>query len=727
MRPTSETADLEFRFPLDGTDRIIGRDHACDLRLSGVGVSRRHALLRCDSNRPLIIDSDSTFGIRLDGIPLNEGVLENGSLLTIGIRQFRVDLGDESIRLKAVEVAESEMTVSQVSEEIRIGRAPENDICLNHPMVSRFHALVRKTAEGLVIADQGSSNSTFVNGQAVGNAVLNDGDVVHVGPYRLYVSGGALERADDPNRIRIEVVNLGVRIKGKALLDDLSMTVEPGAFLAVLGVSGAGKSTLSRVLSGQLSPTSGRLYMNGFPMERFRGALLKGIGYVSQTVLLRPELTIWETLVEQALIRLPHDSTNGERLVRAGEILDLVELGDVRDSRVGSLSGGEARRLHIGVELLASPALVILDEPLAGLDPGLVKRLMDLFRRICDRGHTLVLTTHTLERIDLCDRVVFINSGKLLYSGAPEGLCDHFGEENLARVYEKAAALKNSYKQSEWMLSEQETAISVSPPSVQQKRDVIQLLSLKSRAGSVFRQFKMLLSRYMKIHLRDRRNMILLLAQAPLIALLLGLVYRGEMTSLPVSFYFCLVIAGVWIGGLDTVREVAREWMLLFRESKCGMHLLSYLSSRVGIAAFLSAVQAFLFAVSLAVIFRHVAFSTEILVLLFFALFSGNLLGLVISSWSGTVGRAISALPLVLIPQIFFSGVLVPFDHMSGWGRFLSHLTVSRPVFGMMKKVFVLKMPLSEPQEWMELLFLCTGLIIIFAVALIRRLRRAAF
>ncbi|MFW6245653.1 MAG: ABC transporter permease, partial [Fibrobacterota bacterium] len=247
------------------------------------------------------------------------------------------------------------------------------------------------------------------------------------------------------------------------------------------------------------------------------------------------------------------------------------------------------------------------------------------------------------------------------------------------------------------------------------------------RAGSVFRQFKMLLSRYMKIHLRDRRNMILLLAQAPLIALLLGLVYRGEMTSLPVSFYFCLVIAGVWIGGLDTVREVAREWMLLFRESKCGMHLLSYLSSRVGIAAFLSAVQAFLFAVSLAVIFRHVAFSTEILVLLFFALFSGNLLGLVISSWSGTVGRAISALPLVLIPQIFFSGVLVPFDHMSGWGRFLSHLTVSRPVFGMMKKVFVLKMPLSEPQEWMELLFLCTGLIIIFAVALIRRLRRAAF
>lgn len=726
MRPISETADLEFCFPLDGENRIVGRDHVCDLRLSGVGVSRRHALLRCDRKHPFIVDSDSTFGIRLNGVPLNKGELENGSLLTIGIRQFRVDLDNDSIRLKAVENPECDLTVSEIREEIRIGRAPENDICLNHPMVSRFHAVVRKTPEGLMIADQGSSNSTFVNGKTIGAAVLSDGDVVHVGPYRLYVAGGALERSDDPNRIRIEALNLGVRIKGKVLLDDVSMTVEPGAFLAVLGVSGAGKSTLSRVLSGQLNPTSGKLYLNGFPMERFRGALLKGIGYVSQMVLLRPELTVWETLVEQALIRLPHDSTEEERLVRADEILELVELRDVKTTNVGTLSGGEARRLHIGVELLASPAFVILDEPLAGLDPGLVKRFMDLFRRICDRGHTLVLTTHTLERIDLCDRVVFINSGKLLYTGAPEGLCEHFGAENLAQVYEKASVIKSSSSQSEWVVSDQKTAVSVSPPVAHQKNEVIQLLSLKSQAGSVFRQLKMLLSRYVKIHVRDRRNMVLLLSQAPLIALLLGLVYRVEMTFLPVSFYFCLVIAGIWIGGLDTVREVAREWMLLFRESKCGMHLFSYISARIGVAAFLSAVQAFLFAASLAVVFRHLSFRTEIVVLLFCAVFSGNLLGLAISSWSGTVGRAISALPLVLIPQIFFSGVLVPFDHMSGWGRFLSHLTVSRSVFGMMKKVFVLRMPLSEPGEWTELLFLCTGLIIIFAVALIRRFRRAA-
>ncbi|MFP4162561.1 MAG: FHA domain-containing protein [Chitinispirillaceae bacterium] len=719
----STTAEFEFCFPLDGAERSIGRDESCEIRLFGVGVSRCHAVLHCDLQRPLLIDSDSTFGVRINDIPVKQGELSDGSLLTIGIQQFRVELKKNIIRL--VSVAQDDLTVSEVRKVTRIGRAPENDISLNHPMVSRFHAEVRNSPEGLQITDLGSANSTFVNGREVRTADLSDGDVVHVGPYRFYVAGGALQRADDPNRIRIEALNLVVKVRGKKLLDDISMTVEPGAFLAVLGVSGAGKSTLSRVLSGQLTPAAGKLFMNGFPMERFRGVLSKGIGYVSQTVLLRPELTVRETLLEQTLIRLPHDSTEEERLVRADEILELVGLRGVKDSRVGSLSGGEARRLHIGVELLASPALIILDEPLSGLDPGLVKRFMDLFRRICDRGHTLVLTTHTLERIDLCDRVVFVNNGKLLYTGSPESLCEHFGAENLAQVYQKAFSLKNASSQSEWAVTEQKPAASALFTSDQQKKPS-RVFPVKFKPGSFLRQTKAFFARYAKILLRDRRNMILLLAQAPLISLLLGLVYRSEMTSLPVSFYFCCVIAGIWIGGLDTVRDVAREWMLLWRESKVGMHLVSYIGARVGVAAGLSLVQAFLFTASLALIFTHVDFTMELAALLFCAVFSGNLVGLAISAWSATVGRAISTLPLVLIPQIFFSGVLVPFDHMSLLGRLLSHLTVSRPVFGMMKRVFVLHMPLSELDEWTELLFLCTGLIIIFAVALMRRLRRAS-
>jgi hypothetical protein len=212
--------------------------------------------------------------------------------------------------------------------------------------------------------------------------------------------------------------------------------------------------------------------------------------------------------------------------------------------------------------------------------------------------------------------------------------------------------------------------------------------------------------------------MLLLMAQTPLITLLLGLVYKTSIIHFPISFYFCLVVTGIWVGGLDAVREVAAELSLLAREVKCGMKRPAYITARVVTAAALSGIQALLFAVSAVVIFRNLDFSMELLTLLFAAILSGNLLGLAVSACSGGVGRAISTLPIVLIPQIFFSGILVQFEYMTELGRQISHLTVSRPVFTVMKKVFCLDQGLFWHKDWTELFLLCAGLIIIFWIAL---------
>ncbi|MDR2692839.1 MAG: FHA domain-containing protein [Chitinispirillales bacterium] len=730
VETTQAAAATASLFPLDGRELTIGRDASCDIRLTGIGVSRRHAVVRCDAARPRVADAGSTYGTSLDGAPVTEAVLRGDSALTIGVNVLRVYIDDVSISFTLLNSDGGDSALGGDAEggQIRIGRDPENDICLPHPMVSRFHAVVKKDAEGLSVVDQGSANSTYVNGRSVGTRSLREGDVVHIGPFRFYVKGGEFRRADDISKIRIEAHALGVKLGGKRLLDNINLTIEPGDFIALLGPSGAGKSTLCKVLSGQLAPTSGRLFMNGFPAAKFGAVFARSMGYVSQQILLRPELTVWETLSDQSLIRLPGDSTEEERRCRAAEVLELMELANRRDARVSNLSGGEARRLHVGVELLASPYVVILDEPLAGLDPGLIGKFMQIFKRISDMGHTLILITHTLERLDLCDRLVYIQAGKTLFSGAPDGICGYFGVSSISQVYERSGAGGVGADADGGRATGDAAAAAHAVAAAEQdlpRRDWASALRHPLMALRFFaRQSCALTARYAKVYVRDRRNMLLLMAQTPLITLLLGFVYKMSILQLPISFYFCLTVTGIWVGGLDAVREVASELPLLAREARCGMSRWAYVIARLAVAAALSAAQALLFAASAVVIFRQLEFSCPLLVLLYAAIFSGNLLGLAVSVCSGGVGRAISTLPIVLIPQIFFSGILVMFEHMAELGRQLSRLTISRPVFGIMKKVFFLDRPLFRHIEWAELILLCVGLIIIFWIALRSRTGR---
>jgi ABC-type multidrug transport system ATPase subunit len=701
-------------FPLDGTTVILGRDASCAVRLTGMGISRRHAAVELNPSACIITDLNSTFGLRANGVPVRRHTIASGDVITIGVRQFKAALDGSALSLAPFSEQSSEFAsafegasaLNADRGEITIGRDPAAGVTLPHPLVSRCHAVLERTAGGaFVLTDRHSANGTFVNGRPVSHAAVGEGDIIQIGPYRLFIEQGRLVRADDRNRIRLEAVNVIVRARRqRVLLDRVTVSVGAGEFAVILGSSGAGKSTLVRALCGRQRIDGGIIYANRLPLRQFLAAFTANIGYVAQENLLHAELTVSETMREQSQIRLPGDSTPVERAGRINEVVRLLELDGVLHQRVSRCSGGEAKRVHLGVELLASPALIVLDEPLAGLDPGLVRRFMQLFRRISDRGHTILMTTHTLEQIEFCDRLIFMHKGRVVFSGQPSELETHFGTRTLADVYERAAEGAALPLPPPPDAGPAPTAVAA-PPDAPRRR--------KPRTLSFVKQFAMLVARYATILRRDRRTLLLMLLQAPLIAVFLGFVFKSDAQYLPVSFFFCVTISAVWISGVNAAQEVAREWLLLDREFRVGLSLPAYLCAKTALAVGAAAVQAVAFWFFLGVLFKTFPFTEESLLIVAAGTVSGAMLGLCISACSGTVGRAVTVLPIIFIPQIFFSGVLIPFDRMSGIGRALSLLTVSRPVFDLFKRVCLLDQPLFESPSWGDLCFLNLGLIIL--------------
>jgi ABC-type multidrug transport system ATPase subunit/pSer/pThr/pTyr-binding forkhead associated (FHA) protein len=707
---TDTRSNTIYSFPLEPRTLTIGRDPTCHIRLKGVGVSKIHALLRMDEKETIIEDAGDTSGILINGLPAGRAPLSTGSLLTIGVNCLTVTIADGILTLAHLgEPRPAEAVLEPApSGIITIGRDSSNRMHLMHPLVSRFHATVQKTGENsYVIRDLRSTNGTFVNGKRVRRSPLIDGDIVHVGPYRFYCDKGTFQQARDFNRIKLDAFNLTVVKSGRALLDDVSISIAPGEFVAVLGPSGAGKTTLAHALMGLLPLREGTILYNGLPLKTFFPAFTSAFGFVTQGNLLRSELTVRETFYEQSLLRLPKDGIAAEHHERIKEVMELLDLLSIAGCRIGTLSGGEAKRVHFGIELLSSPTVIFFDEPFAGLDPGLIQKFMTLFRTICDKGHTLLLTTHTLEHINSCDRILFMNKGKLAFSGSPSEIMRRYDITSLSEVYEKERLKPHAHKPA-----------SEGRPNAENPSQRLPRRFYRPQRISFFLQLRLLVFRYFKISFRDSKNLLLMFLQAPLIAFMLMVTFSPGMIFFPVAFYFCLSTATVWMGGMNSIREIAREWKVIDREFRIGVSPIVYTASKIVVFSTIAVLQALVFGLCLRLFFSGFVLSFSIMLLLSTACCTGTILGLCISVFSKNVNMAISWLPIIFIPQIFFSGILMPFDEMSGLGRIVSHLTITRPVFSMFKKTCLLNQSPLHCPEWFALLFLSAGLILLMVLGI---------
>ncbi len=621
-----------FRFPFGSSIITIGRDPDSTIHLPAVGVSRHHAQIIFMSDGPHVFDSGCSSGVMLDGVTVAGGRLTDGNVLTIGVIELNVTIDSEGLLLTRMESRATEQEAKE-TRRITVGRDKSCVLVLDHPAVSRVHCVFSATGSSWFLADESSANGTFVNGHRIATTDLFESDVIDIGPFRLVLRGNRLESLADGKSVRVDATHLGVKAGRHVILTDANLSISPGEFVAILGKSGAGKTTLARALAGQVKPAAGAVLYNGVSLAS-KGALNRfGVGYVSQQILLRPELTVAETLHEQAILRLPPDADEAEIMVRVSTVSGLMSIDGIADRRVALLSGGEARRVHIAVELLASPPVIVLDEPLAGLDTVLAARFMQLFASLSVQGHTVILVTHHTEHVYKCDRMFFISEGRIVFAGKPDEALERMNAADMTQVCERVDL---GWVDTDATAVEQPVMPQDDSPDVKQ-----------TRKFTPPRQLAMLSLRYFKVLARDRVNLALMLLQPLLVAALLALVYPHDSFEMPISFWFCITIAAIWMGGVNTVREFAREWPLYRRECAVGLSLPYYFISKAAVFSALSIVQSLIFSLVLAAAFSASPFAITSLAITTAAALSGTLLGLAISSFGGNVQRALAVLPII--------------------------------------------------------------------------------
>ena len=305
----------------------------------------------------------------------------------------------------------------------RIGRAIDNDIVIHDVLASRYHAFLAPTPIGTEIRDANSINGTFVNGTRVGSALLSEGDVVTIGNVDLMFTGGVLLRRQEAATRTggLEVRQVDFSIDGKNLLEKISMTARPGTLTAIIGGSGAGKSTLSRLIAGYATPTSGTVTFEGHNIHTAYATLRTRIGMVPQDDVVHRQLTVNQALGYAAELRLPPDTSKADREQVVAQVLDELGLTEHADTRVDKLSGGQRKRASVALELLTGPSLLILDEPTSGLDPALDLQVMTMLRQLADAGRVVLVVTHSLTYLDVCDQVLLMApGGKTAFLGPPD-------------------------------------------------------------------------------------------------------------------------------------------------------------------------------------------------------------------------------------------------------------------------------------------------------------------
>ncbi len=560
------------------------------------------------------------------------------------------------------------------ANRLTIGRDRVNDLVLDDPNVSRFHAEVRVEGDEVRISDLGSANGTYVDSQLITSASLNPGSDVRVGPYRLLLDDAGLVASDERGSLRLEARGVSKRVEDKQILAPTSLTLRPGRFVAVIGGSGAGKTTLVKILAGVNRPTEGAVLVNGDDVSLHRTS----VGYVPQYEVVHGKLTVREALRYSARLRLPEDTTRG----RTGRDVH-PRAGRTRRSRStptpawSASRAGSAGASASALELLGRPSLLFLDEPTTGLDPGLEARLMGLLRDLADPTRAVVIVTHATSSLALCDELVVMGAGGILcFQGPPTEALRFFGADGYDGIY---TALEQRSAEDWRRLYVGADAPEAPPATVAQPEPV----AVPLRAAVP--QARVLAARYLRAFLRDGRNLAILLGQVPLIALaLLGLFDADvfEPAGSPNDAAAAAVPArdGGDLGRLD--RRGAGDRQGAGRARARGGHRRAhtgYVAAKVGVLSALVAVQVGLLAgIVLAVRPLPGADAALLLVVLLLTGFASVAMGLVLSAAARSEDQATSFVPLALVPQLFFAGAIIPVEKMSGAISVLSEIVYAR-------------------------------------------------
>jgi ABC-type multidrug transport system ATPase subunit/pSer/pThr/pTyr-binding forkhead associated (FHA) protein len=669
-----------FEVPTDGL--LIGREARCDLQLVSGLVAPVHARIEVTERRVRITDLGSNTGVYVNGEHFRDDsrTLRGGDSVAIG-DEVLYFVTTEDPPLPPVEVPRPHSKLEMDRPQLRLGRDVSNDIVLDHAQVSPFHAEIVVGESGARIKNTSRGGTGLrVNGRLVSRTFLKTGDEIAIGPFRLVFDGRLLQQRAVAGGMRLDAEAVSFAVGDKQILQPTSLTLLPGELVAVIGPSGAGKSTLLKSLCGVYSSTGGRVTVDGEPV---RGRLAD-LGYVPQDEIVHPLLTVEEALAFAADLRLPLDVRPEDKQAAVARVLDEVGLASRARVRIADLSGGQRKRAGVASELISQPGMLFLDEPTTGLDPGLEQRLMKLFRDLAQAGRATLVVTHATRSLRLCDKVVVMGEGGYLcFDGPPAAALEFFGVAHFDDLY---SALEGDAATS-W--ADRFRASAANAPAVPAPAAPGRRLAPPRPLGP---HVQTLVRRRMRILSRDTRNLWILGAQVPIIAVLLALLFHKDVfqhgvamtAGLSAQLLFLLVTVALWFGSLASAREIVKERAVMQRETAVGVRIPAYLLSKAIVLGALTGAQTVTLA-AIVIMLRplHESESTVVLLVVILVLTSwaGVGMGLLVSASVGSEDQAASFVPLLLIPQLLFGGSVMPVHQMGFVLKVLSKTIVAQWAF----------------------------------------------
>ena len=709
-------AHLEIR----GARVLLGRDDSqCQIVLPQAVISKVHAAFESDnSGRVTIVDLTGKNATFVNGQPVTRHVLRDGDRVGFGLGgvvAFQFCAATPGLEHRDVPADSDQRSVSRfvvatgpLSEPaappspppaappvhrplasatkstagtmvlhaadipvVRLGRAPDNNFVLDAPSVSRYHAMLSyANGNQPVITDLGSTNGTFVNGEVLTEPrQLTPQDLIFLGGFLLHIDGRTIKQ-HDLSASSITARNLSKEIAGKTILKDVSLAIAPREFVGLMGPSGCGKSTLMDALNGLRPASAGQVCVNDLDLYSNFNALRRSIGYVPQRDILHEALTVERTLYYAARLRLPEGTAAETMRGIVNEVIDTVGLSEQRHTPFRQLSGGQQKRLSLGFELITKPSFIFLDEPTSPLDPETTENMMMLFRRLADEGRIVVMVTHKFEKFHEMHHIAMLTrGGRLAYFGPPGDALAYFGCKEPGDIYryigthdpdELGRKFQSSIEYQRYVRGRIEETDQLKRTTGGLQLGQAEHETPERRFG--LSQWLTLTERYLEVKLQDKRNTLLLLAQAPIVALILAIIVRHSPVN-DLKTLFISAIISIWFGANNAVREIVSESAIYTRERMVNLKIPSYVFSKFAVLTGIALIQCLLFVGIIVAMGRlKSADFFSLVLILFLTSLAGVSTGLFLSALVNSTEKAMSILPLVLIPQLLLSGFMVSME-----------------------------------------------------------------
>jgi len=689
----------------------IGRASACTYQIDAPTVSSQHALLEVLPGGALQVrDLNSS-----NGTYLNSPANRVGPAFVPVQLEDKLWLGQAEIPVRAIlapaapsgrrpSSSQTENLTTKIREGAAdFGRDPTADFPVPHPMVSFRHARLHWSGAQFFIEDLNSTNGTFVNGKRVPartKVPVNASDEISFGSYTFVPNklGAAATGAGD-SKVNVTADGLAVLIPAKGgglreLLGDVSLTIEPGDLVALMGPSGAGKTTLLCALNGITRPSRGRVLYRNLDLSDNFDMFRTLIGYVPQDDIVHAQLTVHEALWYTAKLRLPTDTTDAQIEERIRKVLESVGLLEQMHEEIGdavkkTLSGGQRKRVNLAMELLSDPMVLFLDEPTSGLSAVDAKSVLLQLKKLADENRTIITTIHqpSLDVYRQFNLLAMISnhapakdaprvSGRLVYFGPAMDAFEFFAQgagESEPRAVLKPEDIEQDLKTKpvdEWLRRYESSPLRQRYVGERQaKTKELPSHRLPSPRKRRLRQLDVLCRRLTRLKVRDRAQLGIALVLPVIFGVLVTLSQR--VLSGVASYtdfldfgrkigtsHFLMVVAAVWFGCNNAIREVVGERAVYRRERLVNLSLASYFGSKYVVLGALGLIQSLLM-LSIVYVGMHLKanFLLELLTLLVTCLV-GTGMGLCISSMSRSTEQSIAALPLALLPLIVLGGSL---------------------------------------------------------------------